>query len=931
VALSETWLTDNEDDQYFIQELIPTGYAFKHVPRNKANFTQGGGLAVLHKQTLDVAMIPVTATQTFEYMETVITTPNKVIRLLNVYRPPKSEKHVSTRRDFIQEFGDFMERYSVCSGELLLVGDFNFHMELVNDPDTKSLFNLFQSLDLIQHVTEPTHTSGHTLDLVIEKENVKPTVSKVDIRDIDLSDHFAVNVSINISKPPRPTKVISYRKLKSVDVEQFQNDIKSSELIRNPSNSLEGLVSQYDTVLRSILDTHAPVKERCVVLRSDSPWYTEELKSEKQKRRALERKYRSTGTDDDKKLYKKQCAHVNAHMAETKTKYYTELVKNCSGDQKKLFGIVDTLLHRKAASPLPKHRDPKELANQFSSFFNDKIDTIRQSLTDHPDVTVIPSQNDEHREVQHKMSSFTPLTTEEVEKIINNAKSTSCELDPIPTWLLKKTLAPLLPVITEIVNRSLALGLVPDNMKNAVVIPLIKKIILDYEVFKNYRPVSNLSFISKVTEKAASVQFKDHNKMNNLDVLYQSAYKQFHSTETALIRVQNDILRAMDDQQVCLLLLLDLSAAFDTVDHNILLTRMSNSFGIDGTPLAWIKSYLSNRTQSVIIDGVKSEPKALNCGVPQGSILGPEFFVNYASPIAEIIHRHGLGYHIYADDTQIYIFFSADDTADSVKRVEKCVAEIRAWMKQNILKLNDDKSELMLIGSRQQLSQIPPIAVQIGDAQITPSSSARNIGVIFDKYMNMEQHVITTCKVANYHLRNISRIRKYLTDEAIEQLIHAFVTAKLDYGNALLAGISDKQLLKLQRVQNTAARVVTWTRKFDHITPVLKKLHWLPVKQRIEFKILLLTFKSLHGLAPPYIDELLKWKTPGRTLRSNSAGQHLLNVPHTKCVTFGDRAYSVAAPRLWNTLPQSIKSAKTVDSFKCQLKSHLFKLAYETD
>jgi hypothetical protein len=521
-----------------------------------------------------------------------------------------------------------------------------------------------------------------------------------------------------------------------------------------------------------------------------------------------------------------------------------------------------------------------------------------------------------------KFTSFSLVSQEDVRKIINTAKSTSCELDPIPTWLLKQTLEPLLPVITSMVNKSLEMGLVPDSMKSAIIVPLLKKILLDPEILKNFRPVSNLTFLSKVVEKTASKQLSEHCNSNSLEDPFQSAYKCCHSTETALVRVQNDILMAIDKQKVCLLLLLDLSAAFDTVDHNLLLTRLNERFGIDGTPLKWIESYLTDRKQSVIIDGIKSSPKDLDCGVPQGSILGPEFFVKYASPVGDIIRRHGLQYHIYADDTQIYIFFDVADTDDAIRRVEDCIVEIRAWMSTNWLKFNDGKTEMILLGSKHQLAKMAPTKIRVGASEIEPSTSARNIGVIFDKHMSMKDHVMATCKAANYQLRNIGQIRKYLTNQAAEKLVHAFVTSKLDYGNALLFGLPDNTIHKLQRVQNTAARIVTRTRKYDHITPVLKQLHWLPVKDRINFKIMLLTFKTLNGKGPKYISDLLTLYKPPRSLRSGS--QMLLVEPVTNLVTFGGRSFSKAAPQLWNSLPLDIRESKSVEQFKGKLKYHLF-------
>ena len=219
---------------------------------------------------------------------------------------------------------------------------------------------------------------------------------------------------------------------------------------------------------------------------------------------------------------------------------------------------------------------------------------------------------------------------------------------------------------------------------------------------------------------------------------------------------------------------------------------------------------------------------------------------------------------------------------------------------------------------------IPTLSV--AETVITPTSSVHNIGVMFDSSMSMRDHVNSTVKAAHFHLRKIGAVRRYLTRQACEQLIHAFVTSKIDYGNALLYGVPDVHLKKLQRVLNVAARIVSLSRATEHITPVLKSLHWLPVEKRIHYKVLLLTFKALNGMAPLYLCELLEMYSPARSLRSKS--QNLLVVPKTVMRTYGDRAFMCAGPRLWNTLPEYMRSISDVNVFKSKLKTYLFKQCY---
>ena len=291
------------------------------------------------------------------------------------------------------------------------------------------------------------------------------------------------------------------------------------------------------------------------------------------------------------------------------------------------------------------------------------------------------------------------MTDEEILKIIKNSPTKSCSLDPLPTWFLKKT-DTLLPTITQIINKSLASGTFPTSFKSALVRPLLIKTNLDTEVLRNYRTVSNLQYTSKVLEKVVAAQLTSYMRKHDLYEKKQSAYRCYHSTETALLKVQNNLLVAMDKSCGVFLVLLDLSAAFDTIDHDILNKRLHDNLGLSGAALAWMNSYLRGRSQSVVINGTKSEPADLQYGVPQGSVLGPILFTIYTSPIGAIAKRHNFEIHIYADDAQLYIFFKTKDfksQAEALRAIKECVSEIRQWMAENKLQLNDQKTEFLIM------------------------------------------------------------------------------------------------------------------------------------------------------------------------------------------------------------------------------------------
>lgn len=368
--------------------------------------------------------------------------------------------------------------------------------------------------------------------------------------------------------------------------------------------------------------------------------------------------------------------------------------------------------------------------------------------------------------------------------------------------------------------------------------------------------------------------------------------------------------------------------AFDTIDHDVLLSRLDTHLAVRGTAHKWIASYLTGRTQAVHASSVSSSTSSLQYGVPQGSVLGPKFFCIYSGPLAHIARRHNIEVHMYADDTQLYLPFDIDsDPLVPLRRMENCISEISEWMRLNKLKLNEDKTEFLVVASDRMKHKIPHLELTVGTHKVKPSRIARNLGVVFDDVLKMDDHVQAVCKKAFFHLHNIRSVRKCLSRKATEQLIHAFVTSALDSANALLCGVSANLTGKLQRIQNCAGRILTLTRQRDHISPILKQLHWLPVTYRIKYKILLLMWRAQNNLAPRYVADMLTRWEPARTgLRSQSTNRML--VPRTRLKTYGDRAFSVAGPVLWNKLPVSLRTLTSMGAFKIRLKTLLFQEAY---
>ena len=398
------------------------------------------------------------------------------------------------------------------------------------------------------------------------------------------------------------------------------------------------------------------------------------------------------------------------------------------------------------------------------------------------------------------------------------------------------------------------------------------------------------------------------------------AYKKFHNTETMMLGVANEVLHGFDENKCTIVLFLDLSAAFDTIDIDKLLGILDNELGIKGTALQWVRSFLTGRTQKVRIEGEYSDSLEVLFGAPQGSVLGPKFFSIYVRGQPEVFKKCKFVSSSFADDSNGRKTFSVTFQHNILKNeVAKCLEEVTAWMNYQFLKINPDKTELLLFYPESLENDIIIRGTMINDKQcIRFSDVVKNVGVWLDKNLNMKCHVNKIVSHCYKILKDIGRIRSVISRKHTEMLVHAVITTRLDYCNSLFYNMCKSNMYKLQKVQNSAARLVLRRRKRDSISSGIQELHWLRVESRIIFKILLLVYKSIQGTCS--LNLTLDFKS--YSCRPDDFLKLKVVFAKTK---YGERRYDYFAPRLWNALPFRTRTSENIAIFKSELKTLLFK------
>lgn len=914
MAINETWLRTGEEGR---APSVP-GYRLRHVPRSlSVKKGRGGGVGFYIKHGINIrnhSHSASTSHATVEQMWLTISVRGIKLAIGTAYRPPWQD--VDT---FLDAVSGSVNSLTQCEYTILM-GDFNINMLNVEDSKTDKLVSFLNCLGFKQLVQTPTHFTVHGSTLIdIICTNVKPRSVSVDVIP-DLGAHALVSCEFSFKRPKIPLRTITYRPLKDIVRECFDQDLEllNWEAITELQD-VNDMVNEFNSRLLLLLDIHAPLKTG-VVKECCYPWITDNVKFMMQLRNKAHAEYLKDRKSDHKKIYYKELKSlVSVSLFYEKSAYYKHKINCQINDSKALWKNLKSNLLPSKHKELPLHfNDPNQICDHFLNVPG--TDTVSESM-----LTFFES-------TRNNGSTFvlSPTTSKVIANILKTIKSNAEGCDGITISMIFLTLPVTLDVITALVNASITSSSFPDSWKIAKVLPLPKT--LNASDMKDLRPVSILPVLSKVLEKVVCAQLVNFLETNRILPDVQSGFRKGRSTTTALLDVTDNILSAQDNGMCTLLVLLDFSRAFDCINVPLLLSKMV-FYGFDKDTVKWFESYLSDRTQFVEIrraDGstVVSRRCSVGRGVPQGSILGPVLFILYCADLIRVIKK--CKYHIYADDTQVYISFKPEDYEQALKDLNADLESIVQWSNSNTLALNPTKTKFMLFGTVNQLNKIKPCTgcVTIMGQPIERVYEARNLGLIMDAELRFHKHVTECIRNCYYRLKILYKARPYLSEELRVLLVESLVLSKLNYADTLYGQrLLSKTERMIQRLQNSCARFCFKVPFRGHVTPFLNEHNILKMKARRKLHLATLLFGVIKSHSPSYLYDRLSWTSRHRIGEGRKCSQQL-SIPQHKTAAFRG-SFRYAATKCWNNIPPPIKFSKSCSTFKSKLK--LFLLNHQNE
>ena len=829
-------------------------------------------------------------------------------------------RHPHAPNDSFNYLFDVFSHICLRKKPFLILGDINDNLL---SPDNK-IGNIIHGMGLTQLIDKPTRITSNSstlIDLIIT--NKRDFIIQFDVLSCPVADHELISVTINIRKDKRPSSTKTFRSLEKYSQNMFcQLLLDHSFLLRDilDTDNINNQVQIFTYVFNNCLDTCAPMVTQ-IIKRPPAPWIDIRIKEAMRVRDELQVAFKSDKNNAIKELqYRTEKKRVSKALSDSKNKYFKQEFQKTKGNIRGTWNVIHRIIpkNKNISISLPySEADIRKRAEDFNKYFA-KVgeNTFKKSQENMVDGSEF-SEN--FNQIHCNPEKFRPQPVDMATLVftIKSLKSTNAKgSDGIAYRFLIDSLPVLLSYILIIVNTSIVTGKYPDLWKHPHIAPIFKS--GDTDSVSNYRPISLLPIISKILEKIVANQLIAYLEDNNLLSENQHGFRPHLSTETALLTITNQIYENIDQKKISLLLLLDLSKAFDSVSHRILLEKCCK-LNIDSF---WFEDYLKNRIQSVRMGSILSSSREINFGVPQGSILGPLLFLIYVNDLPQYMND-GLLVQ-YADDTQILLTGDISEIETMIRRAEIILDKARRYFNFNGLLLNEKKTQCIFFGAWQYINRIPNnTKIVFNNNELIPQQHVKNLGVYMDCSMTFNKHINELQNKIMGTLLFLNRITKRFDQDCRIMIVQSLILSVLNYALKIWGSTNKTNIQRVQRLQNFASKVaVGGAGRRDHASPIIENLKWLCMNKKYIYEICVFIFKIKAHEVPEWLFKL-RTASEVRGAAVTTRQDNKLFIPHTR-TNYGSRNLYVEGPKLWNTLPIDMISCQSLSCFKRELFNYLF-------
>ena len=924
ICITESWMDESVPENGF----IPTGYNIIRKDRSKGfkkkyNKISGGGIAIIFKNNLNVER----KTYLTEKIEEILWVQPKTKEpfLLGLLYKPDYSDMLEVRKESENDesiLENNVKKATQISTKLIICGDFNIDMKSPNNPKTKQLTNTYEAYQLKQHIKKPTRVDPQSgkasiIDHIWATEEAPSIIRSGTF--IGLSDHFATYAAMNVTKELIPDQKIKIRSFKNYKQEEYQEHLKikieENQRLNEylSTKDVDGATEELIKTLREVIDVHAPTKIISTKFSQQKiPWFNNILKEKIAYKNQLLEDRRLYGSKCFNNKIKELSNEIHYLKRKLKKKYVTEKLEENEGNPKSYWKLINDLLFKgKPKRTIEPDMITQEKANKINKFFATIGTEIQKELK-----TTINQRNF----TGLIGFEFVPETESSISKIFDQIKTdTATGTDEIPAKLLKDAKIVLVPIVTKLLNLSYETFTFPNCLKHARIKPLYKS--EDINEPKNYRPISILPTLSKIFERAATNQITKYLEQNNLITHNQHAYRQKHSTQTCLIEVVNHLYELLDRKRIPAVISLDLSKAFDSINHDLLLSKLADLKMSEST-IKWIKSYLSNRKQITKFQHFTSEEEEITSGIPQGSILGPLMFVCFTNDFSKSFDT-SIKIMSYADDTQIVV---DDKNMENLKtKIKSAIDTAQKWYRENTMKMNVGKTEILIIHKTSIVKNFKMFFENDGKlVKIKASPVIKVLGVKIDHLLNWNSQVNYVKKNSINAIRQVHRINNLLPVKHRIQLYNSLVTPHFDYSDVVWGGCGKTNSKRIQTAQNFAVRSITGNRKRDSASASFNKLKFLRLDQRRYIHETVFTHKSLIFQNPSEINNQYLQHLSITDNRQSYTGKL---VPPKHNTTKYTQSPLYRTIQSWNSCPSTLPTGN-IKQHKTKLHKHIIQQTY---